>query len=120
MSTWIDVAAAGDVEPGRCVVVDIDGTAVAVFNVGGEFLAVEDECTHESCPLSDGEVEADTVICARHGAEFSLRTGAALSAPAYEPVATFPVRVACGRVEVQDSRGDQAEGRHHDSPESDC
>jgi len=87
MSTWIDV----------------EGIPVAVFNIHGDFLAIEDECSHESYPLSDGDVEADTVICAKHGAQFSLRTGEALSAPAYEPVGTFPVRVENGRVQVRGS-----------------
>lgn len=106
MSAWINVAAPEEIEPGRCVVVDIDGTPVAVFNIDGEFLAVEDECSHERYPLSDGEVEADTVTCAQHGAQFSLRTGEALSAPAFEPVATFAVRVEHGRVQVRDSDSD--------------
>jgi len=112
MSAWIDVAAPEEIEPGRCAVIDIDGTPVAVFNLDGEFLAVEDECSHECYPLSDGEVEADTVICAQHGAQFSLRTGEALSAPAIEPVATFAVRVENGRVQVRDNRRDQAEAGH--------
>jgi 3-phenylpropionate/trans-cinnamate dioxygenase ferredoxin subunit len=106
MNAWVDVAAVGDIPANDCVVIDLDGTPVAVFNLGGEFLAVEDECSHETYPLSEGEVEADTVTCVKHGARFSLRTGEALSAPAFEPVATFAVRVANGRVQVRDSRSD--------------
>ena len=39
-------------------------------------------------------------VCPRHGARFDIRTGRALSLPAYEPVATFPVRVEDGVVKV--------------------
>ena len=82
------------------------GNLKVVFNIDGEFLAVEDECSHESHPLSDGDVEADTVTCARHGAQFSLRTGEALSAPAVEPIAIFAVRVDNGRLQVRNSGRD--------------
>jgi 3-phenylpropionate/trans-cinnamate dioxygenase ferredoxin subunit len=47
-------------------------------------------------------VEGDVVICPRHGARFCLRTGAALTPPAYEPVRTYPTRVNDnGIVEIQ-------------------
>ena len=40
------------------------------------------------------------MICPRHGAQFDLKTGKALSLPAYLPVRTFPVRVEDGTVKV--------------------
>jgi 3-phenylpropionate/trans-cinnamate dioxygenase ferredoxin subunit len=61
-------------------------------------------CSHEAETLSDGEVAGEEIICPRHGAHFSIPTGAALSPPAYEPVATFPVRVEGGMVMVKDDR----------------
>lgn len=103
---WVDVAAVEDIAENRCVLADVDGIPVAVFNIDGEFLAIEDECSHEAYPLSDGTVEGDTIICAMHGAQFSLRTGEVLSAPASEPVATYAVRVANGKVQVQIDRSD--------------
>jgi 3-phenylpropionate/trans-cinnamate dioxygenase ferredoxin subunit len=80
--------------------VEVDGRFVAVFNVDGEFLAIEDVCTHDGGGLSGGAVEGDQVICPRHGARFCLRDGRALTPPAYEPVRTYPTRVREGRVEV--------------------
>ena len=47
------------------------------------------------------ELDGDVVVCPRHGARFSLRTGDALTPPAYEPVRTYATRVADGMVEVQ-------------------
>jgi len=106
MSGWVSVCRAEELRPGAHRVIDVDGTAVAVFNVEGAFHAIEDVCTHDGGDLAGGEVEGDQVICPRHGARFCIRTGAALSAPAYEPTAVFPVRIADGVVQVRDDRWD--------------
>lgn len=106
MADWTDVAPANDFPPGSCRTVDLDGVPVAVFNVNGRYHAIEDLCTHEAETLSDGEVLDDIITCPRHGAQFSLVTGEALSPPAYEAVPTFPVRVENGMVQVRDDRFD--------------
>lgn len=101
MVDWVDVAKLADFGDGTVRVVVLgDGREVAVFNVGGRFYAIEDRCSHEEEALSWGAVEGDEVICPRHGARFSLVTGAALTPPACEPVATFAVRVEGGVVQV--------------------
>jgi 3-phenylpropionate/trans-cinnamate dioxygenase ferredoxin subunit len=84
--------------------VDVDGVAVAVFNLGGEFYAIEDVCTHDGGDLAGGEVDGDAIVCPRHGARFSIKTGEVLAPPAYEPIATFPVRVQDGMIQVRDDR----------------
>jgi 3-phenylpropionate/trans-cinnamate dioxygenase ferredoxin subunit len=106
MPEWITVAQAGELAPGSHRVVDVDGASVVVFNLGGEYYAIEDVCTHDGGKLTGGTIEGDEVVCPRHGARFCIRTGAALTAPAYEPVATFPVRVENGEVQVRDDRWD--------------
>jgi 3-phenylpropionate/trans-cinnamate dioxygenase ferredoxin subunit len=106
MSEWVSVAAVGELAPGACRVADIDGVAVAVFNIGGEYFAIEDVCTHDGGELASGVLEGDQVICPRHGARFCVRTGEALSAPAYEPAAKLPVRIENGMVQVRDDRWD--------------
>ncbi|MBY0438374.1 MAG: non-heme iron oxygenase ferredoxin subunit [Burkholderiales bacterium] len=100
------VAPAAGIEPGAYRTVDVDGTAVAVFNIDGTFFAIEDVCTHDGGRLAGGVVEGDQVVCPRHGARFCVRTGAALTAPAYEPTACLPVRVEQGVVQVRDDRWD--------------
>jgi len=101
MAKWLDVASIDDFPDGAVRVVDLDdGRQIAVFNVGGRFRAIEDRCSHEDENLSWGVVEGDEIVCPRHGAHFSLVTGEALSPPAYEPVATFPVRVEGGSVQI--------------------
>ena len=94
MSTWTNVAAAGEFGPGEYRVVDIDDVDIAVFNLDGEYFA------HDFGTLTGGCVEDGRIMCPRHGAWFDIRTGDALTPPAYEPVATFPVRVEDGVVQV--------------------
>jgi 3-phenylpropionate/trans-cinnamate dioxygenase ferredoxin subunit len=97
---WHDVAAASNIPRGGFAILETDELIVAVFNVNGEFYAIEDVCTHDGEELTGGPVEGDHVICPRHGARFCIRTGKALTPPAYEDVETFPVRVVDGRVQV--------------------
>lgn len=104
MSDWVNVASADAIPAGKPVHVDLDGTAIAVFRVDDAFYAIEDVCTHDGGMLTGGCVENDQVICPRHGARFSIKTGEALTAPAYEPTATFPVRIENGMVQVRDDR----------------
>jgi 3-phenylpropionate/trans-cinnamate dioxygenase ferredoxin component len=106
MSNWVDVASAEDLPPGGQHVVVVEGVRIAVFNLTGRYFAIEDLCTHDGAPLAGGIVQGDEVICPRHGARFCIRTGEALSPPAYEPVPTFPVRVTDGMVQVRDERWD--------------
>jgi 3-phenylpropionate/trans-cinnamate dioxygenase ferredoxin subunit len=64
-------------------------------------------CTHDGTVLTSGNpIEGDEIVCPRHGARFCVKTGEALSPPAYEPTATFPVKVEDGKVYVRDNRWD--------------
>ncbi|MFO7299753.1 MAG: bifunctional 3-phenylpropionate/cinnamic acid dioxygenase ferredoxin subunit [Actinomycetes bacterium] len=79
---------------------EIGDHRVAVFRVGEEVFAIGDRCSHAEASLSEGEVWVSdcTVECPRHGAEFDLRTGEALSLPATRPVPTYPVTIEDGSV----------------------
>ena len=106
MSDWVAIARADELAPGQWRTADVDGTAVVVFNIGGEYYAIEDVCTHDGGQLTGGHVEGDQIVCPRHGARFCVRTGEALTAPAYEPTSKFPVRVDAGEIQVRDDRWD--------------
>ena len=106
MSDWVTVARVDELKPGARQLVDVDGSQLVVFNLEGKYYAIEDVCTHDGGQLTGGEVEGDQIICPRHGARFCIRTGAALTAPAYEPTATFPVRIENGEIQVRDNRWD--------------
>jgi nitrite reductase/ring-hydroxylating ferredoxin subunit len=73
---------------------------VAVFNLDGEYYATDDTCSHAESSLADGYVEDGTVECILHFARFCIKTGAALSPPAVDPVRTYPVKVEDGMVLV--------------------
>ncbi|MEW2397228.1 bifunctional 3-phenylpropionate/cinnamic acid dioxygenase ferredoxin subunit [Streptomyces sp. NPDC046862] len=72
----------------------------SVFAAEGEVFCIDDTCTHETFSLADGWVEGCAVECSLHMAKFDLRTGKALSPPAYRPVATHPVSCVDGVVFV--------------------
>jgi 3-phenylpropionate/trans-cinnamate dioxygenase ferredoxin subunit len=103
METWVDVARETELQPGTWRVVDVDGIDVAVFNLDGAYFAIEDVCTHDGGILTGGDVEGDVIVCPRHGARFSIRTGEVLAPPAYEDIATYPVRVEDGVVQVRET-----------------
>jgi 3-phenylpropionate/trans-cinnamate dioxygenase ferredoxin subunit len=89
--------------------VEIDGDYVAIARLNGQLHAFEDRCTHDGEALAGAELEGDAttpcgvVICPRHGARFCLKTGAALTPPAYEPIRIFEVRERDGQIEVRRS-----------------
>lgn len=101
MGRWHVVTAEGDIAPGGFALLETDDLTAAVFNVDGALYAIEDVCTHDGAELAGGPVVGDQVVCPRHGARFCLRTGRALTPPAYAAVQTFPVRVIDGQVEIE-------------------
>jgi 3-phenylpropionate/trans-cinnamate dioxygenase ferredoxin subunit len=77
---------------GKPVAVDVNGTAVCVARVGDEVFAVADTCTHSDASLSEGEISGFKIECWLHGAEFDLRSGAALTPPATQALQSFKVQ----------------------------
>jgi len=104
MSAWVDVARIEDLPPSSRRVVDVEGVQVAVFNIDGALYAIEDICTHDGGELASGVLEGEVIVCPRHGARFSVKTGAVLAPPAYAVLPIFPVRVEQGMVQVRDER----------------
>jgi 3-phenylpropionate/trans-cinnamate dioxygenase ferredoxin subunit len=74
MADFVKVASLGELPPGAKKLLDLDGRAIALFNVEGQVYAIDD-------------------VCPRHGARFDVRTGKALCFPAFEPVETLAVEV---------------------------
>jgi 3-phenylpropionate/trans-cinnamate dioxygenase ferredoxin subunit len=100
----IDVAPADEFPPGSTkLIVAGPGMVIGVYNCAGSLYAIEDRCSHDDGPLCEGEWDEDTcrVICPRHGSAFDLATGRPMSLPAFEPVATYPVRIVDGTVKVE-------------------
>ena len=98
----VEVGLLDELPPGSLKIVRAGEIAVGVYNLNGELYAIEDRCSHDDGPLCEGDFDPDegVVVCPRHGANFDIRTGQALTLPAYLPVDTFPVRVVDGIVKV--------------------
>lgn len=102
MEDFERVAATEDLPPGESLLVELEGIRIAVFNLDGEFYAIEDVCTHDGGPLVEGEIlDGGQVECPRHGARFDIRTGEALSMPAFEPTPSYEVQVEGGDIYVE-------------------
>ena len=78
MSEFIKVATISDIPVGRSAVIEMDGRTIALFNVNGEFFALDNTCMHRGGPLGEGFVDQNnlTVQCPWHGWVYSLATGA--------------------------------------------
>ena len=99
---FIDAAKLEELEPGTCVSVELEGDrGIALFNVDGEILALNNTCPHAGGPLGEGTLEGEVVTCTWHGWQFHVRTGQCLKnpVPAWS-VTCYPTRVANGIIQV--------------------
>ena len=93
MANWIKVAAKSDCPQGQLKGAMADGVPVVLSNADGKICALEDQCSHENLPLSDGELEDGELVCIYHGARFDACSGARKTLPAVMPVRSFLVEV---------------------------
>ena len=100
MDGFVKVAKVGELQPGEAKRVEVAGKAVALFNLEGVYHALEDACPHRGGPLSEGQVEGETVVCPWHGASFDIASGEVLAPPARTAVRSYPVRVTGADVEI--------------------
>jgi nitrite reductase/ring-hydroxylating ferredoxin subunit len=101
MGTFVKVAKAAEIMPGEARLVEIQDKRIALFNVEGNFYAIDDTCTHEGGPLSEGLLVGTEVTCPWHGAVFDITTGQDLAGPAPSRVERYEVRITGEDVEVE-------------------
>jgi len=93
MPEFIAVAKAGDLpDPGKQLI-EVGDRLVVLFHTAGTYYCLDDVCTHDGGTLGDGELCGDTIACPRHGAQFDIKTGAAVSMPATRPTVSHEVRI---------------------------
>ncbi|GAB4431147.1 MAG: non-heme iron oxygenase ferredoxin subunit [Anaerolineales bacterium] len=97
---FYEIAPVVEIPNGERLFVDIGDTPVVIFNIAEQFFAIGDLCTHDDGPLGDGDLEGHNVVCPRHGAEFDVRTGKAVSMPAVVDIPAYPVQVRDGMIYV--------------------
>lgn len=99
MPEFVRVAAVDEVPPGSGRVVQAGNRLLALFNVGGDFYALDNTCLHRGGPVGEGDLEGVVVTCPWHGFQYDVTTGRNVFDPEVG-LETFPVRVAGGDVEV--------------------
>jgi nitrite reductase/ring-hydroxylating ferredoxin subunit len=87
------VASSAEIPEGTGKTVDFEGKKIALFNVGGVFCAIANECKHRGGPLGEGSLDGSVVTCPWHGWEYDVATGANLD--------DENVRVACYAVKLE-------------------
>lgn len=93
---FVRAAKAAEVSTGTIHQFQVEGTAVALANIGGKFYAINDVCVHRGGPLGEGELEGQVVTCPWHGWQYDVTTGKVTQNPG--------MGVACYATEV---RGDE-------------
>jgi nitrite reductase/ring-hydroxylating ferredoxin subunit len=98
---FVTVCKTDELQPGGRLVVELGRKWILLLNVGGEYFALEDMCSHDEVPLSEGQLlDNHTIECSAHGACFDIRTGAVKAPPANVPLKRFDTRVVDGDVQV--------------------
>jgi 3-phenylpropionate/trans-cinnamate dioxygenase ferredoxin subunit len=103
MSEFVPVATTDEIPDPGTLLVEVGERLVALIHAAGHFYALDDVCTHDGGPLSDGPVDPQerTIACPRHGAKFDIRTGAALTMPATKPTKAHEVKVEGDQILVR-------------------
>ena len=98
---WSDALAADELEPHEPRAVVVGDTPVLLLRHPDGVHALHDRCSHRGCPLSDGEIDGEVVVCTCHGSRFRLRDGSVEQGPATAPQPVFETRERDGRIEVR-------------------
>jgi nitrite reductase/ring-hydroxylating ferredoxin subunit len=101
MADYMKVAKTTEIEPGQAQLVDVKGRSIALFNVEGQFFALDNTCTHKGGPLAEGEISGHEVTCPWHRGTFDVRTGEAVGPPAQRAVVRYGVRVTGTDIELE-------------------
>jgi nitrite reductase/ring-hydroxylating ferredoxin subunit len=101
MAKFVKVAMTGELAPGQSKKVEVEGKAIALFNLEEGYHAIDDTCPHRGGPLSTGPVEGQVVTCPWHGSKFDVRSGDVITAPARTGVSSYRVRVSGSDIEME-------------------
>jgi 3-phenylpropionate/trans-cinnamate dioxygenase ferredoxin subunit len=103
MPEFVPVAKTSELpDPGK-MLVEVGERLVVLMHAAGHYYALDDICTHDGGPLSEGPLDPQsaTITCPRHGAKFDIRTGAALTMPATKATASHEVKVEGDQIFVR-------------------
>ncbi|HVL33041.1 MAG TPA: Rieske 2Fe-2S domain-containing protein [Actinomycetota bacterium] len=101
MGEFYDAVPVDEVDPETACVVEVNGREIALVHTGGEFYALQNECTHGGMPIGEGDLVGERVIeCPGHSAHFNVATGDVMTGPADEALETYDVQIVDGMVRV--------------------
>ena len=98
---WSDAAESERLAANEPLAVVVGDTPVLLLRHGDGLHAIHDRCSHRGCPLSDGEIDGEVVVCGCHGSRFRLRDGSVERGPATAPQPVFETREREGRIQVR-------------------
>jgi nitrite reductase/ring-hydroxylating ferredoxin subunit len=94
------IAGTADIKPGSGTTVEAGGKSLAVFNVGGTYYAIDNECVHRGGPLGEGDLEGTVVMCPWHNWTYDVITGRCVNNPS-ACVKSYPVTVDGMDIKIQ-------------------
>lgn len=97
---FITVASSSELPNGERLFVEIDGQPIVIFNIGGQYFAIADVCSHDDGPVGDGRLDGYEIKCPRHGASFDVRDGKVLSLPGIVDIPAYPTQVVDGQIGI--------------------
>jgi nitrite reductase (NADH) small subunit len=97
---WAAITSAENIPPREGRAVQIGDAEIALFNLNGRYVTIDNRCPHKGGPLCDGIVSGTAVVCPLHGRRFDLETGLAMRAAEAACVTTYPTRVEEGVIFV--------------------
>lgn len=103
MSSFVPVATVAELPDPGSMLIEVDDRLLVLIHAAGHFYALDDVCTHDGGPLSDGPINAaeKTIACTRHGAKFDIKVGTALTMPATQATVAHEVKVDGDQIYVQ-------------------
>jgi len=106
---YVDVCATSDV-PGLVPLhVVVDGQGVLICRHMMRFFAVDEICPHRQQSMSDGTIEAGTVVCPHHQYAFELETGRCTTRASCGPLTRYELEISEGRVFIRVPDGTTSE-----------
>jgi nitrite reductase/ring-hydroxylating ferredoxin subunit len=90
---FVKIAITKELTEGKMMLAEVNGSPILVANIGGEYYAIGNKCTHRGCKLSNGTLNGDIIKCKCHGSSFNVKTGEVVHGPASKPEPKYTVKV---------------------------
>ena len=98
---WIRLTGTDSIPPREGRAVMVGALQIAVFNMDGRFLAIDNRCPHQGGPLADGLIAGGAVVCPLHAWKVDLDTGVVVRPASAACVHAYPIRVEAGVIEIE-------------------